>query len=159
MSLRSRLAVLFGLVALVASALVGAISYRSTASELRDSTDRFLEQRAEETAEALRDFAVAANVGSPRVSYRQTVRKRGKGEGVFDQETANKRQFGKVVVSVEPLAEPEGFELEWDSAAQFAIPPAFHAIVAYSRRRPRVSNVSRLWSPFTVPALSMACQA
>jgi elongation factor G len=80
----------------------------------------------------LRDFAVAANVGSPRVSYRQTVRKRGKGEGVFDQETANKRQFGKVVVSVEPLAEPEGFELEWDSAAQFAIPPAFHAIVEQS---------------------------
>ena len=58
MSLRSRLAVLFGLVALVASALVGAISYRSTAAELRESTDRFLEQRAEETMQAVRDFGV-----------------------------------------------------------------------------------------------------
>lgn len=52
MTLRSRLAVLFGLVALVASVLVGVISYRSTSNELRDSTDRFLELRANETAEA-----------------------------------------------------------------------------------------------------------
>ena len=49
MSLRSRLAVLFGLVALVASVLVGTFSFRSTAGELRDSTDRFLEARASET--------------------------------------------------------------------------------------------------------------
>lgn len=58
MSLRSRLAILFGLVALVASALVGAFSFRSTARELRESTDRFLEIRLAETAEAVRDFLV-----------------------------------------------------------------------------------------------------
>lgn len=63
MSLRSRLAVLFGLVALVASALVGAISYRSTASELRDSTDRFLEQRADETVQAVLDRGVEGRLG------------------------------------------------------------------------------------------------
>ncbi|MHC4940396.1 MAG: elongation factor G [Planctomycetota bacterium] len=80
----------------------------------------------------LRDFAVAANVGSPRVSYRQTVRAAGRGEGVFDQETAAKRQFGKVVVAVEPLDKPEGFELSWETAAQFAIPQPFHAIVEQS---------------------------
>ena len=80
----------------------------------------------------LRDFAVAANVGSPRVSYRQTVRASGRGDGVFDQETASKRQFGQVTVTVEPLAQPKGFELDWASGAQFAIPPAFHAIVEQS---------------------------
>jgi len=80
----------------------------------------------------LRDFAVDANVGSPRVSYRQTVRDRGRGEGVFDQETANKRQFGKVLVTIEPLPQPEGFEVVWESAAQFAIPPLFHEIVERS---------------------------
>ena len=40
MSLRSRLAILFGLVALVASGLVGVFAFRSTARELGDSTDR-----------------------------------------------------------------------------------------------------------------------
>jgi two-component system sensor histidine kinase MprB len=54
MSLRSRLAMLFGLVALVASTLVGAISYRSTAGELRESTDRFLRTRVMETIDAAR---------------------------------------------------------------------------------------------------------
>ncbi|WP_040495626.1 sensor histidine kinase [Ilumatobacter nonamiensis] len=58
MSLRSRLAILFGLVALVASGLVGAISYRSTALELRDSTDRFLRARADETVENARDLVL-----------------------------------------------------------------------------------------------------
>jgi len=74
MSLRSRLAVLFGLVALVASALVGAISYRSTASELRDSTDRFLEQRADETAQAILDRGVEGRSGDTNPSRRSPNR-------------------------------------------------------------------------------------
>jgi len=56
MSLRSRLALLFALVALVASVLVGTFSFRSTAGELQDATDRFLEARASETAQAIRDL-------------------------------------------------------------------------------------------------------
>ncbi len=80
----------------------------------------------------LRDFQVPANVGSPRVSYRQTVAKGGRGSGTFDQETANKRQFGKVDMRVEPLAELEGAEVEWTASAQIAIPPAFHSAVERS---------------------------
>ncbi|MEM8883664.1 MAG: EF-Tu/IF-2/RF-3 family GTPase, partial [Planctomycetota bacterium] len=80
----------------------------------------------------LRDFAVDANVGSPRVSYRQTIRGSGKGEGVFDQETASKRQFGKVQVTIETLDKPEGFELKWETGALFAIPQAFHPAVESS---------------------------
>jgi two-component system sensor histidine kinase MprB len=53
MSLRSRLAILFGLVGLVASGLVGAFSFRSTAGQLDQSTDRFLGARASETALAV----------------------------------------------------------------------------------------------------------
>ena len=77
----------------------------------------------------LRDFAVDANVGSPRVSYRQTVRGAADGEGLFDQETASKRQFGRVQIRLEKLDQPEGFELAWEFGAQVAIPQHFHAAV------------------------------
>lgn len=62
MSLRSRLAVLFALVALVTSAMVGAFTYRTTTRELSDSIDRFLEARVTDTAQELRDQIVDGNV-------------------------------------------------------------------------------------------------
>ncbi|MFK8023471.1 MAG: ATP-binding protein [Ilumatobacter sp.] len=55
MSLRSRLAILFGLVGLIASGLVGGFSFRSTANELEQSTDRFLEERIDQLVQAFRD--------------------------------------------------------------------------------------------------------
>lgn len=55
MSLRTRLAILFGSVALVASATVGAFTYRTTTRELSASIDRFLVTRVAETAQSLRD--------------------------------------------------------------------------------------------------------
>jgi two-component system sensor histidine kinase MprB len=55
MSLRSRLTILFALVAFVASVLVGGISYRGTARELDASTDRFLETRLDETVGSVND--------------------------------------------------------------------------------------------------------
>jgi len=77
----------------------------------------------------LRDFQVDANVGSPRVSYRQTVRGAASGDGVFDQETQSKRQFGRVRVAVEPLEKQEGCEVAWETGARIAIPQAFQAAV------------------------------
>ena len=77
----------------------------------------------------LRDFAVDANVGNPRVSYRQTVRSAAEAEGVFDQETANKHHFGRVKLRVEPLAEKTAFLLEWAVTGRVAIPKNFHAAV------------------------------
>ncbi|HEX5137732.1 MAG TPA: elongation factor G [Planctomycetota bacterium] len=74
----------------------------------------------------LRDFQLAVNVGSPRVSYRQTISGRGAGEGRFEQEAANKLQFGHVAVEVAPLDRPEGFKVEWDDRVRMALP---HAIV------------------------------
>jgi elongation factor G len=77
----------------------------------------------------LRDFAVEANVGSPRVSYRQAVQKAAAGEGVFDQETASKRQFARVRIAVEPLGKQEGVAIAWEMGAKIAIPPSFHPVV------------------------------
>ena len=46
MTLRSRLALLFGLLALLVSAVVGFSAFRATSGELASTTDDFLEQRA-----------------------------------------------------------------------------------------------------------------
>jgi len=77
----------------------------------------------------LRDFQLDVNVGSPRVSYRQTVGGAGDGEGVFEQETGGKLQFGRVRVAVAPLARHEGLEVKWETAAQLVLPPAFHPAI------------------------------
>ena len=61
MSLRSRLAILFGLLALGVSAIVGAASYQATRSEVSESTDRFLERRAIEVTQGIRE-----QPGNPR---------------------------------------------------------------------------------------------
>jgi two-component system sensor histidine kinase MprB len=53
-TLRSRLVLLFGLVALSVSAVVGASSYRATSSEVSASTDDFLQQRAADVADGNR---------------------------------------------------------------------------------------------------------
>lgn len=65
MSLRLRLAVLFGVVGFVASGLVGAFAFRSTTGELAETTDRFLEQRAIETVQAIADAGGTLPIGVP----------------------------------------------------------------------------------------------
>jgi len=69
----------------------------------------------------LRDFQLAVNVGSPRVSYRQTLADRGAGEGRFEQE-APKPQSAEVVVEAAPLDRPEGFKVEWDDRVRLVLP-------------------------------------
>ena len=54
MSLRARLAVMFGVVGLVASLLVGLFAFRATSDELRATTDEFLVARAAEIFEGTR---------------------------------------------------------------------------------------------------------
>jgi two-component system sensor histidine kinase MprB len=54
MSLRAKLALLFGLLGLLASALVGLFAFRATEGELVDTTDSFLVTRAEEIGRGTR---------------------------------------------------------------------------------------------------------
>ena len=54
MSLRTRLALSFAVVALIATGLAGAFSFRSTSDELSASIDRFVRERLIDTAAALR---------------------------------------------------------------------------------------------------------
>ena len=50
----------------------------------------------------LRDFRVGANVGKPRVAYREMVAREAEGEGRFEKEIGEKKVFGQVRVRVEP---------------------------------------------------------
>ena len=58
----------------------------------------------------VREFKVAANVGRPQVSYRETIRRAAEGNGLFKRQTGGKGQFGHVVLTAEPNENGAGFE-------------------------------------------------
>jgi elongation factor G len=58
----------------------------------------------------IREFKVAANVGRPQVSYRETIRRAAEGNGRFVRQTGGKGQYGHVVLTLEPNAKGAGFE-------------------------------------------------
>ena len=61
----------------------------------------------------LREFKVAANVGQPRVAYRETItRTVEKAETRFVRQTGGRGQFAHVVLRLEPLAPGSGFIFE-----------------------------------------------
>ena len=59
-----------------------------------------------------REFGVAAQVGMPRVSYRETLTKAREVEGRFVRQTGGHGQFGHVVLMLEPLERGEGIIFE-----------------------------------------------
>jgi elongation factor G len=50
----------------------------------------------------LREFKVDANVGKPRVAYRQTIKSPATGEGHFERQIGGKNHFARVRVKVDP---------------------------------------------------------
>jgi elongation factor G len=61
----------------------------------------------------LREFRVAANVGQPRVAYRETItRPVEKAEGKFVRQTGGRGQYGHVILRLEPLPPGSGYEFE-----------------------------------------------
>jgi elongation factor G len=58
----------------------------------------------------VREFKVAANVGRPRVSYRETIRKVAEGNYRHVKQTGGKGQYGHVVIKVEPNEQGKGYE-------------------------------------------------
>ncbi|MCL4805277.1 MAG: elongation factor G [Anaerolineae bacterium] len=61
----------------------------------------------------MREFKVAANVGQPRVAYRETItRPVDKIEGRFVRQSGGRGQFGHVVLRVEPLEPGSGIIFE-----------------------------------------------
>jgi elongation factor G len=61
----------------------------------------------------LREFRVAANVGKPRVAYRETItRPVDKAEGRFVRQSGGRGQYGHVLLRLEPLEPGSGFVFE-----------------------------------------------
>ncbi|MBI2781022.1 MAG: elongation factor G [Chloroflexi bacterium] len=58
----------------------------------------------------VREFKVAANVGKPQVSYRETIRRAAEGNGLFKRQTGGKGQYGHVVLTAEPGEKGTGYE-------------------------------------------------
>ncbi len=58
----------------------------------------------------VREFKVAANVGRPSVSYRETIRRLAEGNGRFVRQTGGKGQYGHVVLKLEPAEKGSGYE-------------------------------------------------
>ena len=59
-----------------------------------------------------REFGVGANVGQPKVSYRETVTSPARAQGRFVRQTGGHGQYGDVVLEIEPLDRGEGFIFE-----------------------------------------------
>jgi elongation factor G len=58
----------------------------------------------------VREFKVAANVGRPSVSYRETIRRPADGNGRFVRQTGGKGQYGHAVIKLEPTEKGAGYE-------------------------------------------------
>ncbi|MGH2408299.1 MAG: elongation factor G [Candidatus Limnocylindrales bacterium] len=58
----------------------------------------------------VREFKVAANVGKPQVSYRETIRRAAEGNGRFVRQTGGKGQYGHAVIRLAPRERGAGYE-------------------------------------------------
>jgi elongation factor G len=59
-----------------------------------------------------REFNVDANVGRPRVAYRETIRKTIEQEGKFVRQSGGRGQYGHVYIRLEPQEPGAGYEFE-----------------------------------------------
>jgi len=72
----------------------------------------------------LREWHVNAKVGKPQVAYRETIRKKSKGEGKFIRQTGGRGQYGHAVIEIEPLDTGEEYIFE-NSIVGGVIPKEF----------------------------------
>jgi elongation factor G len=81
----------------------------------------------------LREFRVEANVGKPQVSYRETITRTARAEGLFDRQTGARRHFGRVWLQLSPR--PRGTGLQFESQlAPGSLPDEFTRAVEQSVR-------------------------
>jgi elongation factor G len=70
------------------------------------------------------EFGVEADVGQPKVAYRETIIKPASAEGKYIRQSGGRGQYGHVVLEIEPAKPGEGFEFK-ESIKGGAIPQSF----------------------------------
>ena len=96
----------------------------------------------------VREFKVAANVGKPQVSYRETVRRKAEGNGRFVRQTGGKGQYGHVVLTLEPGEKGSGLRVRRQDRRRHH-PARIHEgdrPRASARRSTRASTPATRWS-------------
>jgi elongation factor G len=58
----------------------------------------------------IREFKVAANIGKPQVSYRESIRREAQGNGRHVRQTGGKGQYGHAVIKIAPAEKGAGYE-------------------------------------------------
>ncbi len=72
----------------------------------------------------LREFKVDANIGQPRVAYRESITQPAKAEKKFVKQTGGRGQYGHVVIEIEPAEPGTGYEFK-NSIVGGVIPKEF----------------------------------
>ena len=87
-----------------------------------------------------REFKVEANVGRPRVSYRETIRKQVDVEGKYIRQSGGKGQYGHCKIIMEPLEPGAGYQFE-DKTVGGSIPKEYIPAVDNGIREAKMSGV------------------
>jgi elongation factor G len=87
-----------------------------------------------------REFNALVNVGKPRVVYRETIQKRVEVEGHFEKELGEKKHFGHVRLSLEPIKRGAGMEIV-RSMDESIIPPECYEAIEEGIREAAMSGV------------------
>ena len=72
----------------------------------------------------MREYKVEAKVGKPQVSYRETITKPVRAEGLYKKQTGGHGQYGHAVIELEPLPPGTGYEFV-DKTTGGVIPKEF----------------------------------
>jgi elongation factor G len=88
----------------------------------------------------LREFKVSANVGKPRVAYRETITQSVRSQGSFVRQTGGRGHYGRVVLELEPLEPGGGFEFI-DACPRDVIPRQFIPAIEEGAREALESGV------------------
>lgn len=76
----------------------------------------------------LKEFKVNANVGNPRVSYKETIKKKSRAETIFEKQAGGRGQYAHVILEIRPLPEGEGKVFQ-DISSSEQIPREYVAAV------------------------------
>ncbi len=75
-----------------------------------------------------REFKVEGNIGTPQVSYKETITQISRGEGRFIRQIGNKSQYGHCILQIEPLSRGQGYQFVNQASIEMIPTEFIHSI-------------------------------